>query len=99
MKEHNLKTHPEYFRDVIRGFKSFEVRKNDRDFQLGDRLLLKEFEPKSKSYTGKEFLFKITYILDGGGFGIKKGFCVMSIIPIKRSRGMVVYTKTEIIDK
>jgi len=42
---HELKTWPEYFKDVKSGKKSFEIRKDDRDFNKGDVLLLREFKP------------------------------------------------------
>lgn len=44
-KTHELKTLPVYFDAVKRGDKTFEVRKNDRDFQTGDVLILKEYDP------------------------------------------------------
>lgn len=44
-KRHELKTLPVYFDAVARGDKTFEVRKNDRDFQTGDTLVLREFDP------------------------------------------------------
>lgn len=45
MIEHELKLHPAYFQRVADGTKTFEIRKNDRDFQVGDALLLKEYDP------------------------------------------------------
>ncbi|MEE1897096.1 DUF3850 domain-containing protein [Flavobacterium rakeshii] len=71
-KTHELKTLPEYFEAVHNGTKNFEVRKNDRDFKLGDTLILKEFIPKNHygenkpikdTYTGRELQTEITYIL------------------------------------
>lgn len=44
-KTHELKTLPVYFDAVLRGDKTFEVRKNDRDFQTGDVLVLREYDP------------------------------------------------------
>jgi hypothetical protein len=41
MKIHELKCVEPYFTDIITGMKSFEVRKNDRDFQVGDILHLR----------------------------------------------------------
>lgn len=76
---HALKTWPEYYAEVEAGRKKFEVRKSDRPFAVGDRLILQEFDPKSKRYTGKECSFTITYILHGPGMGIYKDYCVMSL--------------------
>ena len=42
---HQLKTEHNFFEDVISGKKTFEVRKNDRDFMVGDFLALKELTP------------------------------------------------------
>jgi Domain of unknown function (DUF3850) len=42
---HELKIWPQYFSRVADGTKTFEVRKNDRGFQLGDTICLKEFDP------------------------------------------------------
>lgn len=39
---HELKTWNEYFEAVFMGHKTFEVRKNDRDFKKGDTLILKD---------------------------------------------------------
>ena len=51
---HELKTLPEYFKEVVSGNKPFEVRKNDRPFKVGDYLMLREYEPKEALYTGKK---------------------------------------------
>jgi ASC-1-like (ASCH) protein len=44
--EHELKCRPEFFTRVASGQKTFEIRKNDRDFQVGDILILKEHDPE-----------------------------------------------------
>lgn len=65
MKIHELKTVQPYFNQVVHHIKSFEVRKNDRDFKVGDYVLLREYEPKSNTYTDDNtVLVRITYILD-----------------------------------
>lgn len=82
MKIHELKTWKEYFEDVRRNLKNFEVRKYDRDFQEGDELLLKEWDNEKQEYTGRILHRKIDYILVGGQFGIQEDFLVMSISKI-----------------
>jgi len=79
MKTHILKTVPPYFDLVVSGLKKFEIRKNDRDFFAGDTLVLKEYDDFRKIYTGREIECVVEYILFGGQFGIKEGYCVMSI--------------------
>ena len=76
---HDLKLWSEYFKDVANGNKTFEVRKNDRGYKVGDTLILKEYCPTSKAYTGKELSRKVSYVLEDGNFGIEKGFVVMGI--------------------
>jgi ASC-1-like (ASCH) protein len=83
---HELKTHPQYFSLVESGAKKFEVRKNDRNYQTGDLLILKEFVPmdyyqfnNEARYTGNLCIVKIDYIMQGGCFGIAPDYVVMSI--------------------
>lgn len=70
---HDLKIKPEYFEQVQLGFKTFEVRKNDRNFQVGDKLLLKEW---SGGYTGRKIECLVTYITN---FKQKRNYVVLNI--------------------
>lgn len=46
LKEHALKCWPEYFAALSTGHKTFEIRDtSDRDFRVGDLLVLREFVP------------------------------------------------------
>ena len=65
MKEHDLKTWPEYFQAVRDGRKPFELRFNDRDFQVGDILNLQEFEPMTQAFTGETERVVVSYVLAG----------------------------------
>ncbi|HIC0324960.1 TPA: DUF3850 domain-containing protein, partial [Streptococcus agalactiae] len=62
MTQHLLNCYPEYFEAIMDGTKTFECRYNDRDFKVGDELLLREYDPQ-KGYTYRCIVRKITYIL------------------------------------
>lgn len=78
MQEHKLKTWPEYYRAITEGKKRFELRKNDRNFQEGDTLILQEWSPET-GYTGRVAKRNVTYILHGGQFGLPDDMCIMSL--------------------
>jgi len=76
---HELKTWPSYFQEVFMSHKTFEARENDRDFKIGDTLILREWDNENKVYTGRSLARTVTYILQGGSFGVQPGHCIMSI--------------------
>lgn len=92
MKKHQLKIWPESYRAVISMKKKFEVRKDDREFEIGDTLLLREFVPefecdgelvvdengRSKGYfTGRAYMTKI--ICKYVGAGVSLDYCILGI--------------------
>jgi len=80
-KYHELKTWPIYFSAIVRGDKTFEVRLNDRGFQPGDYLILKEYDPQKKEYTGRVTVKYVQYILNDSLDGIDDGYVIMSLFP------------------
>lgn len=74
---HNLKILPMYFEEVRLGNKTFELRKNDRHYNVGDTLILKEFD--GNNYTKRELTREITYILQGGNYGLDKDYCILGM--------------------
>ena len=76
---HDLKCWPEHFAAVRDGLKPFEVRKNDRDFQVGDTLRLWEFDPALALHTGKYIERAVSYVLAGGQFGVDPDHVVMGL--------------------
>jgi Domain of unknown function (DUF3850) len=66
-KKHELKCWPEFFAPVFSGAKTAELRYNDRDYQVGDVLVLREWEPKADAYTGRECKRLVTHVLHGVG--------------------------------
>lgn len=73
-KTHELKILPEYFKAVVSGIKRFEIRKNDRGYNVGDILRLNEYE--NGKYTGNVHVVEITYITD---YAQQDNFVVLGI--------------------
>lgn len=74
--EMELKIMPEYFEAVRTERKTFELRKNDRGYMIGDTLILKEWD--GEKYTGREIKRIVKYILkDCEKYGLKDGYCIL----------------------
>ena len=56
------KVWPEYFEAVLSGQKKYELRLNDFEIKVGDILILAEWDPLTKSYTGRKINKKVTYV-------------------------------------
>lgn len=90
---HYVKTLDKFFDDVTSGQKLFEVRLNDRDYNVGDILRQHRYGADGLGRVGylngtcfagdqrdaETIEHKISYILDGGQFGIEKGYVVMQL--------------------
>lgn len=76
---HTLKCWPAYFGAIRRKEKNFDVRRDDRGFQKGDTVILREWQPGTVDgrYTGNDEHRKIKYILTGGQFGLEPGYVVL----------------------
>ena len=75
---HALKIYPEYFDGVRKGKKRFELRKNDRDFHVGDCLALNEWD--GERYTGRSILVKVNYMMNPNDVMTCQGdYALMSI--------------------
>ena len=83
------KAWPELFEKVISGDKTFELRLADWQYRVGDTLVLQEFDPKTKQFTGREIKKQITFVLktkdiEASGMWSKKeidryGFQIISL--------------------
>jgi hypothetical protein len=76
MKNHQLKIHPEYFNEVVSGNKTFEIRLNDRNYEVGDTFDLLEHD--GSDFTGNSASGKIKYIFSDSKFGLQPEHCVFS---------------------
>lgn len=76
---HYLKILPQYYRAVLEERKTFEVRKNDRNFAVGDEVMLTEYDPDyCGGLTGRVWHGVITYLLNDPAY-CKKGYVIFSI--------------------
>lgn len=95
MREHSIKCWQPYFNEISEGRKNFEIRIDDRGYQKGDELLIREFDNSSSfncyvapdgSRTGiaaqaQTVRRKIDFVLTGGKFGIEPGYVILSFKP------------------
>lgn len=85
MAEHTLKTLAPFFDAVADGSKTFEVRKNDRGFAVGDILVLTRFLHSDvshgvvPSHPPRHLRKRVSYVLAGGQYGIDPDYCVLGM--------------------
>lgn len=81
------KTWPEYFKKILSGEKTFDYRLADFECKPGDTLVLEEWDPDTKEYTGRKIEKKVGYVahLRDLDFGVSKkdsekyGFQIISL--------------------
>ncbi len=84
-KVHNVKSWPQYFAPIKEGQRTHDLRRNDRDFQVGDTMLLAEFDPQSQKYTGETCEVEITSMTSMSqpcavsSEALDPAFCILSI--------------------
>ena len=75
-EEHKIKLSSKYFDDVKSGRKSFEIRKNDRNYRVNDILIMQEYT-ESGEYTDRYIEAVIIYILECNY--LKDGYVALGI--------------------
>jgi hypothetical protein len=81
----HLKSWPRYFDAILAGTKKHDIRKMDRRFEIGDIIMLEEFDPKTSNYTGRKLKAKITWISSSdepcsiAEDALSSDFCVLSL--------------------
>ncbi len=85
MKTHVLKSWPKFFDPVSSGTRTHELRRNDRDFHVGDVLELHEFDPTAHAYTGRVCRATITSMTSAdepcavSAEALHPAFCILSV--------------------
>ena len=78
-RTHILKCHAPYFDDIASLKKMFEVRYDDRDYRVGDDLVLREYAPATAQYSGQTVRRRVRYVMKGGQFGIMPNHVVLTL--------------------
>jgi len=89
MTEHSLKILPQFLARILSGQKTFEIRKNDRDYQVGDTLFLQEHNPDSKIQWAvpsrqQSARVEVVYI---SSFAQQEGYIVMGVKLLSETKG------------
>lgn len=71
---HQIKLEAEFFDDALSGRKSFELRKNDRNYKEGDMLEMEEIKDGKK--TGRKCSKRIVYMMENFE-GLEDGYCIL----------------------
>ncbi len=75
---HVIKSHTNNFNLIVTGWTTADVRKNDRDYHVGDTITLQCFNPRLKTYSGQETTVKVTGVIEKIP-GLERGYCVLSL--------------------
>lgn len=79
---HEVKILSIYFNLILKGVKKYEVRFNDRNYQVGDEIKLQEWLPPTQDrpgrYTGQYLTMRITYIFADVTY-LQPGYVILSI--------------------
>jgi Domain of unknown function (DUF3850) len=87
---HELKVWPEFYEPLSRGDKTAELRYNDRNYQVGDILVLREWEPKTECYSGRVCKRRVSHVVHGMGMvgviaplrGLSLKYVMLSLQPV-----------------
>lgn len=84
-KTHVVKSWSYLFQAINSGLKMHDIRKNDRDYCVGDYMHLLEYDNTTGQYTGKSLIVEITYITDNripcafSSAVLQEGYSVLSV--------------------
>lgn len=62
MRVHEVKSWTQFFSAIKAGQKKHDLRVNDRDYKVGDTILLKEYDMEKGTFTGDQCYAEITFI-------------------------------------
>lgn len=88
MTKHHVKSWLHFFKAINDGVKTHDLRKNDRNYKIGDTLILEEYDNINGRYTGRTLEREITYITSEevpcafSSAALEKGYCILSLAQV-----------------
>lgn len=85
MAIHILKSWPQFFKAILEGDKKHDLRSMDRGFEVGDKVVLQEYDPINGLYLGREIMASITFITSEdtpcaySSAVLQRGYCILSL--------------------
>lgn len=85
MKIHKVKSWSHFFEAIKEGRKLHDLRVNDRDYNIGDTVILQKYDIIGGEFTGEELRTEITYITDDrypcafSSAILPKDYCILSL--------------------
>ena len=90
---HVLKSWQRFYRPILDGRRTHELRRNDRGFKVGDFLELREYDEMREAFTGRSCIAEVTSITSKeepcavSELGLNPDFCILSISVVSSSHG------------
>lgn len=88
MKLHELKIQRKFWIEIVNGYKTFEVRKDDRDYQEGDLINFNVIQEDGSIKKCSWDVYQIVYILRHDDFpeGVPEGYCILAIKELEEAK-------------
>lgn len=90
---HELKSWPRFFNPIVSGDRRHELRRNDRNYRVGDVVVLREFDESLGRYTGRKCTAVVTSITSHdepcavSAEGLNPDFCILTIRVVTQPEG------------
>jgi ParB family chromosome partitioning protein len=77
MATHQLKIREDYARAHLSGVKPWELRKNDRNFKIGDKIDFSAID--DQGFIVMTYSRTITFIFKGGQYGLNENYAILTL--------------------
>lgn len=81
-----LKSWPQFFQPILDGTRTSDIRsKKDNHFFIGQKIVLREYDPFKGVYTGRQLIVEVTHVISNdtpcalSSVVLDRDHCVLSI--------------------